>query len=422
MKAPPFVRIVIFVLQIMRLGRIIMVAILAPIAALPAWATYRDSRGHNLDSLERVVARWTPDKVDRATEAELISLNLAFRDLMLGYSQINSEKSIFYARKALEISQPLGWKSADSDALRYLGQHFYARGQYDSAMVCFKASLAAVDAMAAGAVSPTSPDGYTERVVDDFYSALYGAIGNLYNVMNSIPQAMDYYERAGVIFDKYGWNESNSVLWYNMGETWIDKGDLKKAEAAYNKAMDYAQASGDSLMIIDVVKGFGRLYLSQRKPWKSLKALRMADNYYAAHPDYNPDFRTENLNYMQIALSEQKKQLAGGIVALALAVAALVSAIVMGRRKRLCAKSKAEQASDGDAPETPVPLPEAPSITDREHDILVLLAKAYTSKQIGEALFLSPETINWYRKKLLVKFDVANTPELVLKAKEFGLI
>ena len=383
------------------------------VVALPAGAYY-DSRGHNLDSLERVVARWTPDAVDRASEGELVRLNRDYRNLMLGYSPINREKSIFYARKALEISQPRGWKAADSDALRYLGQHFYNRDQFDSAMVYYKASLAAVDAMAAGIPSPTNPEGYDEKFVDDYYSALYGAIGNLYNMMDSIPQAMEYYRKAGAIFDKYGWNESNSILWYNIGETWVDEGDLRQAEDAYAKAMDYAQASGDSLMIIDVVKGFGRLYLAKGKPWKSLKYLRMADDYYGAHPDYSPGFRTENLNLMQMALSKQKKQLAWGIVALFLVLAALACAIIFGRRKR-----RAHGAADAEAP---IPSPEAPSITDREREILVLLAKAYTSRQIAEALFLSPETINWYRKKLLVKFDVANTPELVLKAKEIGLI
>ena len=397
----------------MRLSRRIILALAATLAALPAGAYY-DSRGHNLDSLERVVARWTPDAVDRASEGELVRLNRDYRNLMLGYSPINREKSIFYARKALEISQPRGWKAADSDALRYLGQNFYNRDQFDSAMVYYMASLAAVDAMASGIPSPTNPEGYDEKFVDDYYSALYGAIGNLYNMMDSIPQAMEYYRKAGAIFDKYGWNESNSILWYNIGETWVDEGDLRQAEDAYAKAMDYAQASGDSLMIIDVVKGFGRLYLAKGKPWKSLKYLRMADDYYGAHPDYSPDFRTENLNLMQMALSKQKKQLALGIVALFLVLAALACAIIFGRRKR-----RAHGAADAEAP---IPSPEAPSITDREREILVLLAKAYTSKQIAEALFLSPETINWYRKKLLVKFDVANTPELVLKAKEIGLI
>ena len=418
MKAPPFVRIVIFVFRKMSSKRIIIrvvAAALAALTALPAGAYY-DSRGHNLDSLERVVARWTPDALDRASEGELVRLNRAYRNLMLGYSPINREKSIFYARKALEISQPRGWKAADSDALRYLGQHFYSRDQFDSAMVYYKASLAAVDAMAAGVPSPTNPDGYDEKFVDDYYSALYGAIGNLYNAMDSIPQAMEYYEKAGAIFDKYGWNESNSILWYNIGETWIDEGDLKKAEAAYTKSMDYAQASGDSLMIVDVWKGYGHLYLAGGKSWKALPYLRLADAYYEAHPDFSPDFRTENLNYIKEALSLQKRQLTWAIYCFVLLLAIIACAIIFRRRRRV-------SRADADvAAETPTPSPEAPSITDREREILDLLAKAYTSKQIAEALFLSTETINWYRKKLLVKFDVANTPELVLKAKEFGLI
>ena len=49
---------------------------------------YNDHRGHNLDSLERAVARWTPQAVDIASEKELLQLNRDYRDLMLGYNQL----------------------------------------------------------------------------------------------------------------------------------------------------------------------------------------------------------------------------------------------------------------------------------------------------------------------------------------------
>ena len=84
-------------------------------ALLPAGA-YTDHRGHNVDSLERVVARWTPEAVDNATEEELIDLNRAYRDLMLGYEVINGEKAVFYARKAIAISRRKGWTEATGDA------------------------------------------------------------------------------------------------------------------------------------------------------------------------------------------------------------------------------------------------------------------------------------------------------------------
>lgn len=385
---------------------------------IPTAAAYNDHRGHNLDSLERAVARWTPDALDKASDQELVQYNRACRDLMLGYNVLNGDKSIFYARKALSISRPRGWYAADSDAYRYIGQIYYGREQYDSARVYYLASLAAVDAMAAGATSPTSPEGYPEREIDDYYSALYGSIGNLYNMMDSIPQAMDYYEKAGAIFEKYGWNESNSILHYNMGETWLDEGDAHKAKAEYDKAMAFADASGDSLMIVDVWKGYGRLYMEKGQTRKSLSYLRKADAYYAAHPDFAPNFRTENLDYMKEVLSRQKKQL-GMLTGILTGLVLVAIGFIVKRKKE---KKAVRARRSGNAPADGISPEEIPALTDREKEILDLLSKGYTSPQIAGALSLSPETIKWYRKKLLVKFDVSNVAELVLKARDGGFL
>ena len=387
-----------------------LLLLLIAVLSMPRTSAYNDHRGHNLDSLERAVAQWTPDAIDKASLEDLLNLNRAYRNLMLGYNVMNGDKCIFYARKALSISHPRKWYAADADAYRYIGQTFYGREQYDSARVYYMASLAATDAMAEGATSPTDTAGYSQNMIDDYYSALYGSIGNLYNMMDSIPQAMDYYEKAGAIFEKYGWNESNSILHYNMGETWVDEGEMDKAKSEYDKAMAFAEDSGDSLMIVDVWKGYGRLYAEQGKTWKSLPFLRKADAYYAAHPDYAPGFRTENLNYMQTVLSLQKRQLgrlAGALAALLL----IVLGIIFSRRKKHPVSSDKVAVLDN-----------APELSDREKEILDLLSKGYTTGQIAEALSLSGETIRWYRKKLLVKFDVSNSPELISRAKEAGLI
>ena len=382
--------------------------VLLLLAGLGARA-YNDHRGHNLDSLERVVARWTPEDLDRASDQMAQEMNRAYRDLMMGFSTLNGEKTVYYARKALSVSRPRGWKAADADAYRYLGQHFYGREQYDSAMVYFKDALAAVDAMAAGAASPTDPDGYPEREIDNCYSALYGAIGNLHNVEGHIPEAMEYYEKAGEIFEKYGWNESNSVLHYNMGETWMDEGDLGKAEGEYAKSLDYALASGDSLMMVNAWKGFGRLYTEKGRTRKALKYLRKADAYYAVHSKEEATFRAENLDNIQVVLSRQKYQL--GLIAGVLTGLVLVAAgCAFAFKKRRAAEKKADVPAD------------APDLSAREKEILDLLSKGYTTPQIGEALHLSHETIRWYRKRLLDKFDVSDTPELISQAKEAGVL
>ena len=384
---------------------------------------YNDHRGHNLDSLERAVARWTPDAVDKASDEELINLNIAYRDLMLGYKQISLEKSIFYARKALGISRPRGWRAADADALRYLGQFFYAREQYDSAMVYYNASLAAVDAMAAGAASPTNSKGYSEQLIDDYYSVLYGAVGNLYNEMGNIPVAMDYYAKAGAIFDKYGWNESNSVLWYNIGETWMDEGELAKAKKAYEKAVDYAKASADSLMLIVAYKGLGRLYTEEGQTRKALRHLREVNAWYTVHPEDGPEFRRENLELIDMALTQQKKQLgwmlAGSVLVIVLLAGLLVVALRL--RKTRHEKAEASELIEEVLQELP-PQRSDIKLSQRERDILDLLSKGYTAPDIAGALGLSNDTIRWYRKKLIAKFDVANTAELISTAKDMGVI
>lgn len=63
-----------------------------------------------------------------------------------------------------------------------------------------------------------------------------------------------------------------------------------------------------------------------------------------------------------------------------------------------------------------------PKLNDRELVILRMVAEGRTSAKIAAELSLSPETIKWYRKKLLAKFDADNAASLIRKALAAGLI
>lgn len=407
------------------MNRLFIIVAVLLLAGLQDAASYNDYRGHNLDSLERAVAVWTPDKLANATTQELIDLNCAYRNLMLGYNPINSAKSIFYARKALEISEARHWEMANQDAYRYIGLQFYGKEQYDSALFYYNKAVESIEKMENGATSVTNPDGYDERGMDDAKSALYGTLGNLYNMMDDLPKAMEYYEKAGAIFEKYGWNESNSILYYNIGETWVDAGEPKKAKPAYEKALHYALVSGDSLMIANVYKGFGNLYSYQGKTTKALRYLQKADEYYIHHAKEEHEFRLETMDYMSQVLKEQKKHLTTGILALAVILILALAATIAIRRLKKARRQQAETEEVMD--ETLEEIrgrqnASVPSLNDREQNILRLIASGCTNPQIAEEIFLSPETIKWYRKKLLIKFDAANSAELISKAKDAGLI
>ncbi|MBR3652979.1 MAG: helix-turn-helix transcriptional regulator, partial [Bacteroidales bacterium] len=131
-----------------------------------------------------------------------------------------------------------------------------------------------------------------------------------------------------------------------------------------------------------------------------------------AHPDDSPVFRTENLEFMSTVLARQKLMLGRLAGILTGAVLAVLGFRLARRRTRRGGAAKAAGA----------PLGPAPELSEREKEILDLVAKGYTTQQIADALHLSYETIRWYRKKLLVKFDVSNAAELISLAKEYGLV
>jgi DNA-binding NarL/FixJ family response regulator len=61
-------------------------------------------------------------------------------------------------------------------------------------------------------------------------------------------------------------------------------------------------------------------------------------------------------------------------------------------------------------------------ITNREKEILKLLAKGRTSQEIAETLFISYFTVGQHRKNILEKLGLKNTAELVFYAVREGLV
>ena len=52
-------------------------------------------------------------------------------------------------------------------------------------------------------------------------------------------------------------------------------------------------------------------------------------------------------------------------------------------------------------------------LTDREREVLQFVVKGYTSKKMADILCLSPRTVDHHRAKLLKKFKMKNTVDLV---------
>ena len=61
-------------------------------------------------------------------------------------------------------------------------------------------------------------------------------------------------------------------------------------------------------------------------------------------------------------------------------------------------------------------------LTDRERDVLKLIAEGYTTQQIADMLVISPKTAEGHRTNLMAKLDIHNSTELVKYAIRKGII
>lgn len=231
-------------------------------------AAYNDHRNARVDSLEAALKSSNPPKGD--------DLLRAYKELMRGYLPFDSLKTLDYGRKALALSYDLNGLNARQEILRYFGLLHYRREEHDEAIRYFQWALAVVDTMA-------HDSRYTETVIDDARSALYGSIANDYNMQDKHHLAIHYYQLALPIFEKYNWLESQTVLYHNIGELYFTMGNREEAERNYLKALERGETSGDSLMTALSRKGLIKIYLDMNDYDKARATAERCYAYYHAH-------------------------------------------------------------------------------------------------------------------------------------------
>jgi DNA-binding NarL/FixJ family response regulator len=62
-----------------------------------------------------------------------------------------------------------------------------------------------------------------------------------------------------------------------------------------------------------------------------------------------------------------------------------------------------------------------PNLTEREHEILSLIAEGYTNIAIASRLYLSPKTVRNYVSSIFTKLEVSDRSQAIVQAREAGL-
>ena len=256
-----------------------------------ARADYADHRNRKVDSLEQVL-----QSGQTLNDEQRI---LAYRDLMWGYLQIDGKRAEANARQVLALSNERKWLNLRVDALRMLGMLAYGGDRFDEALSYYNWALAVTDTM-------RTDSRFSEKAIEDNLSSIYGAIGNLYNIQDKNLLAIEYYQKAMPIFEKYGWRESLTILHHNIAELYLSMGNENEAERHYRQAIVKGEETGDSLMMVMSRRGLAKIYIDRDEYQQAKQTIDPAYAYYHAHRDEEPS------DYAEVLASLAKINLMNG--------------------------------------------------------------------------------------------------------------
>lgn len=394
---------------------IVILFLLLPVAAFG----YRDYRGVNLDSLERVVAQWPWSRVEKASREEVNEYAICVDQLSSGYSTIDPARSQYYAHIFLNLGYRFNSGNGVYQGAIRLGDHFRAQEQYDSAAVYYGKALEAIDMKVAA--------GDDEARIDDDRSRLYGSLGNLYAEQDSLAKAFEYYALADEIFQKYGWLESSAILHQNSGFIWIDAGEPEKARPEFEKALQLGTQAQDSLIVAGARLGLGTYYQAVGKTDRALEEVTAAYEYYNEHSMEEPLALKDSLAIMNAAhekLYRSARTMAIG--ACLLLILAALAGIVLVRlsktKKDLTATAEVlDETIEELRPEEGTITQQSVHLAKREKEVARLIMEGKTTKEIASEMGVNEQTVFWYRKRLYAKLNVHSAVQLTSEMQKLGL-
>lgn len=90
--------------------------------------------------------------------------------------------------------------------------------------------------------------------------------------------------------------------------------------------------------------------------------------------------------------------------------------------RSLSAKILQELAGIALSPKMETPSPKPPELTERQREVLTLVAQGLTYKQVGEKLFLTERAIKYHMGEILARLHLENRAQVIAYAARAGLL
>jgi DNA-binding CsgD family transcriptional regulator len=232
------------------------------------------------------------------------------------------------------------------------------------------------------------------------------AVGDLVGAAHHLEEAERRQRALG-----FAWGLSRTLCY--LGDLARARGDLDAALSRYRESLELAQKSGVLLRAANALDGVVGVAAARGDAERAVRlygaTAALRERLGAALPPYERLVHEQNLAAARASLGPaafDAAWAAGAALPLEAAVA-----------EALADDTSAEAA--GAAPATPDPA--LAELTQREREVLALLAQGHSNREIGERLFISPRTVNFHVTNLLAKLELDSRAGAAAFAVRHGL-
>ena len=240
-------------------------------------------------------------------------------------------------------------------------------------------------------------------------------LGDIASTVGDLADAAAHYEEAAALArtDAFDWYLSDTLP--GLGNVCLLRGDVDQAEALYREGLSVAERFGDTLRLAGALIGLAAVAAARGQAELAARRIGAAEAQYeiAGTTPFRRDARVaeQASTAARHALGED-----GFAAARAAGKALTVEGADNGAWTFL---ATLEPGSSADAPADPRT---RHALTHRETEVLALIVEGRTNAVIGDALFISPRTVQNHVTSILGKLGVASRTEAATRAVRDGLI
>lgn len=237
-------------------------------------SNYTDHRSFHseIDSLEYMIDN------NSLNEEDLLQ---AYYKLSFAYGESDQDKYAYYSLLAMRLAHKMNDYVTEIHTTRNYISYLSSNNKNDSIMYYYGRAVVCLENI---------ENTCSQEIIDREFSLLHATMGNYYNYMGDVLKAIEEYQMALPIFEKYDRKESQLILYSNVASLYISIENLDQAEVNMLKALNISKEINDSLMIVYVYHDLCELELHRHNYDKAKEYATICHDYFKNHSENGLEF------------------------------------------------------------------------------------------------------------------------------------